>query len=53
MAKSANERKKEQRERDKEMGIREIAIRVHKDDEAAIKAHAKALLDIRLKNELK
>lgn len=53
MAKTAAERKKEQRERDKELGIKQVTIRVHAEDEEAIKAHAKALLDARLKNKLK
>lgn len=53
MAKTSSERKKEQRLRDKELGIKQLTIRVHEEDEEAIKAHAKALLDARLKNKLK
>jgi hypothetical protein len=48
MAKTSAERKKEQRERDKVLGIKQINIRVHKDDEDAVKAHAQALLEKRL-----
>lgn len=48
MAKSAAERKKEQRERDKELNIKQINIRVHDDDEKAVKDHAQALLEKRL-----
>ncbi|MDE1315515.1 hypothetical protein MEG05_15765 [Vibrio aestuarianus] len=49
IAKSASERKKEQRERDKNLGIKQINIRVHKNDEMSVKNYAKALLDKRLK----
>lgn len=48
MAKSAAERKKEQRERDKELNIKQINIRVHDDDEKSVKDHAQALLEKRL-----
>tara|TARA_R110000737_G_scaffold352807_1_gene400414 strand:+ start:951 stop:1112 length:162 start_codon:yes stop_codon:yes gene_type:complete len=50
MAKTSAERKKEQRERDKELDIKQINIRVHIDDEKAVKEHAQALLEKRLKN---
>lgn len=50
MAKSAAARKKEQRERDKELDIKQINIRVHIDDEKSVKDHAQALLEKRLKN---
>lgn len=50
MAKTAAERKKEQRERDKSLGVKQVNIRVHVDDEDAIKKHAQALLEKRLKN---
>lgn len=49
MAKTAAERKKEQRDRDKELNVKQINIRVHQDDEQAVKAHAAALLEKRLK----
>lgn len=49
MAKTANDRKKEQRERDKAMGIKQINIRVHRDDEKSVKAYAQALLEKRTK----
>jgi len=48
MAKSAAERKKEQRARDKQNDIKQINIRVHKDDESVVKDHATALLEKRL-----
>lgn len=47
MAKTANDRKKEQRERDKAMGIKQINIRAHQDDEKSIKEYAQALLEKR------
>ncbi|MFL7013703.1 hypothetical protein [Enterovibrio norvegicus] len=50
MSKTAAERKKEQRERDKALNIKQINIRVHVDDEEAVKRHAQALLEKRLKN---
>jgi hypothetical protein len=50
MAKTSAERKKEQRERDKELDIKQINIRVHIDDEKSVKEHAQALLEKRLKN---
>jgi ApbE superfamily uncharacterized protein (UPF0280 family) len=49
MAKSASERKKEQRERDKELGIKQVNVRVHVDDEKSVKEYAQALLNKRLK----
>ncbi len=49
MPKSAKERKKEQRERDKAMGIKQLNIRVHKDDEKHVKAYAQVLLEKRTK----
>ena len=49
MPKTAAERKKDQRERDQALNIKQLNIRAHKDDEKAVKAHARALLEIRLK----
>ena len=49
MAKSASERKKEQRERDKELGIKQVNVRVHVEDEESIKEYAQALLNKRMK----
>ncbi|MGR5159232.1 hypothetical protein [Vibrio owensii] len=49
MAKSVNERKTAQRERDKALGFKEINLRIHKDDEKSVKDYAKALLEKRLK----
>lgn len=51
MAKTAAERKKDQRARDQALNIKQINIRVHKDDEKAVKAHAQALLEKRLKKD--
>ncbi|MEZ8989243.1 hypothetical protein AB4571_18680 [Vibrio breoganii] len=48
MARTASERKREQRARDKALGVKEINIRVHAEDEKAVKAHAQALLEKRL-----
>lgn len=50
MAKNSTERKRDQRQRDKALKIKQINIRVHEDDEKAVKAHALALLEKRLKN---
>lgn len=50
MTTTAAERKREQRKRDKELGIQDTSIRVHKDDVEQIRKLAKILLNDRLKN---
>lgn len=52
MAKSVKERKKEQRERDDKLDIKQVNIRVHIDDEEAVKNHAQALLEKKLNKQL-
>lgn len=50
MAKNATERKKDQRERDKALNIKQINIRAHVDDVKSITEHAQVLLEKRLKS---
>tara|TARA_Y100000589_G_scaffold328931_1_gene374162 strand:- start:990 stop:1178 length:189 start_codon:yes stop_codon:yes gene_type:complete len=48
---SSTERKKMQREKDRQKGVKEVSLRVHVMDETSVKAYANFLLQRRLKHE--